>query len=56
MVYETEQWWGADIDETFARIDHVFTRTFAQHRFGHAPIEGRVMVAAYIPSNRQLDT
>ena len=55
VVYETEQCWGADIDDTFARADHVFTRTFTQHRFGHAPIEGRVMVAAYTPSDGQLD-
>ena len=55
VVYETEQSWGADIDETFARADHVLTRTFTQHRFGHAPIEGRVLVAAYTPSDGQLD-
>ena len=55
VVYETEQCWGADIDETFARADRVFARTFTQHRFGHAPIEGRVMVAAYTPSDGQLD-
>ena len=55
VVYETEQAWGPDIDETFARADHVFTRTFTQHRFGHAPLEGRVMVASYTPSDGQLD-
>lgn len=55
VVYETEQSWGGDIGETFARADHVFSRTFTQHRFGHAPIEGRVLVAAYTPSDGQLD-
>ncbi len=55
VVYETEQSWGADIDETFAQADHVFTRTFTQHRFGHAPLEGRVLVAGYTPSDGQLD-
>ncbi len=55
VVYETQQSWGADIEETFAKADHVFTRTFTQHRFGHAPLEGRVMVASYSPSDGQLD-
>ncbi|MCQ3811736.1 MAG: xanthine dehydrogenase family protein molybdopterin-binding subunit [Acidimicrobiia bacterium] len=55
VVYETEQSWGADIDETLAQADHVFTRTFTQHRFGHAPLEGRVMVASFSPSDGQLD-
>lgn len=55
VVFETEQSWGADIDETFAQADHVFTRTFTQHRFGHAPLEGRVLVAGYTPSDGQLD-
>ena len=55
VVYETAQSWGADIDETFANADHVLTRTFTQHRFGHAPLEGRVMVASYTPSDGRLD-
>ncbi|WP_420433785.1 xanthine dehydrogenase family protein molybdopterin-binding subunit [Candidatus Poriferisocius sp.] len=55
VVYETKQSWGADIDETFAQADHVFARTFTQHRFGHAPLEGRVLVAGYTPSDGQLD-
>ena len=55
VVYETAQSWGDDIDQTFADADHVFTRTFTQHRFGHAPLEGRVMVASYTPSDRRLD-
>ena len=55
VVYETEQSWGADIQETFGRADHVIARTFTQHRFGHAPLEGRVMVASYAPSDGQLD-
>ena len=42
-------------DETFGRADHVIARTFTQHRFGHAPLEGRVMVASYAPSDGQLD-
>ncbi|WP_420639235.1 xanthine dehydrogenase family protein molybdopterin-binding subunit [Candidatus Poriferisocius sp.] len=54
VVYETAQSWGADIDDTFARADHVFTRTFHQHRFGHAPLEGRVMVASYSPADGTL--
>ena len=44
-----------DIDQTFAEADHVFTRTFTQHRFGHAPLEGRVMVASYTPSDGRLE-
>ena len=55
VVYETAQSWGADIDQTFAAADHVFARTFTQHRFGHAPLEGRAMVASYTPSDGRLD-
>lgn len=55
VVYETAQSWGDDIDQTFADADHVFTRTFTQHRFGHAPLEGRVMVASYTPSDGRLE-
>ncbi|MCY3576657.1 MAG: xanthine dehydrogenase family protein molybdopterin-binding subunit [bacterium] len=55
VVYGTEQAWGADIEQTFADADRVFTRTFTQHRFGHAPLEGRVMVAAYTPSDGRLE-
>ena len=55
VVYETAQSWGADIEQTFADADHVFTHTFAQHRFGHAPLEGRVMVASYTPSDGRLE-
>lgn len=55
VVYETAQSWGDDIDQTFAEADHVFTRTFTQHRFGHAPLEGRVMVARYAPADGRLE-
>ncbi len=55
VVYEIEQAWGADIEQTFADADRVFTRTFTQHRFGHAPLEGRVMVASYTPSDGRLE-
>ena len=55
VVYETDQAWGADIEQTFADADRVFTRTFTQHRFGHAPLEGRVMVASYTPSDGRLE-
>ena len=55
VVYETAQSWGDDVDQTFADADHVFTRTFTQHRFGHAPLEGRVMVASYTPSDYRLE-
>ncbi len=55
VVYETAQSWGPDIEQTFAAADHVFTRTFSQHRFGHAPLEGRVMVASYTPSDGRLE-
>ncbi|MDE0235745.1 MAG: xanthine dehydrogenase family protein molybdopterin-binding subunit [bacterium] len=55
VVYETAQSWGPDIEQTFTAADHVFTRTFSQHRFGHAPLEGRVMVASYTPSDGRLE-
>ena len=55
VVYETEHAWGADIDQAFADADRVFARTFTQHRFGHAPLEGRVMVASYAPSDGRLE-
>ena len=55
VMYETAQSWGADVKQTIADADHVFTRTFTQHRFGHAPLEGRVMVASYTPSDDRLE-
>jgi carbon-monoxide dehydrogenase large subunit len=55
VVYETAQSWGDNIDQTFADADHMFTRTFKQHRFGHAPLEGRVMVAKYDPADERLE-
>ena len=55
VMYETAQSWGADVKQAIADADHVFTRTFTQHRFGHAPLEGRVMVASYTPSDDRLE-
>ncbi len=55
VVYETSQSWGTDIENAFAGADRVFTRTFTQHRFGHAPLEGRVMVASFTPSDGRLE-
>ena len=54
LVYRDEAEWG-DVDAAFASAHRVVQRRFVQHRYGHAPLEGRGGVATFDAASGRLD-
>ena len=54
VVFRDTATWG-DIDAAFADADRVVARRYVQHRYGHAPLEGRGGLATYDPRRGELD-
>lgn len=48
VLFESTDRWG-DVDGAFAGAAHVVTRRYSQHRYLHAPLEGRGAIATWEP-------